>query len=63
MGLLGAHAPSKPQIWSMFGKCEGNHSPELYARLDRAFQTSGNIGKPIIGPTGKHIALGIKYLT
>ena len=60
-GLLGARS-SRPQIWYMLGNYRGKHLSELHACLVRAFQTSRNNGKPIIGPIGKHIALSMKYL-
>ena len=44
------------------GKLLGTTLVGITRSLDRAFQTSGNNGKPIIGPIDKHIALGIKYL-
>ena len=58
--LLGARTEKTSDMGPMLRNCWGKHSSELHARLDRAFQTSGNNGKPIIGPIGKHIALGIK---
>ena len=60
LGMLSARAQSRPQIWSMLGNCQGKYSSELYARLERAFQTSGNNEKHIIEPIGNHIALSMK---